>query len=474
VARKDKAVRSIRLPRLSDAVRLMLLAINVGIVAGLGAIAFQWASQTVSHYALGMIAGYQATEPAGELILYPPATAKFSPWLLLAVITVGGLISGVIVFTFAPEAEGHGTDAVIKSFHREGGKMRARIPLVKLIASAITIGTGGSAGREGPIAQIGAGFGSLLATLLRLSTRDRRILLAAGMGAGIGSIFRATLAGAIFAAEILYSDAELESDVIVPATIASLVAFCVHSFALPYDQRYLPLFGDNLNIYTFSPSELVPLALLAGILALVGGFYIRFFYGTRDMLKRIPVPAQLRPAIGAALAGIVALGLFYAAKQNPQSLAVLSNGYGALQVALADPQKLGAGLLIAIAFGKILTTSLTIGSGGSGGVFGPSIVIGGCLSAALGSYGHQFLPGLVRHPEIYGLVGMAGFFAGCAHAPISTIIMVSEITGDYRLLVPTMWVSTLCFLMGYRWKLYTEQVPTRRDSPAHQGERGGG
>ena len=195
----------------------VLLSALVGIVAGLGAILFQFLTQLVMHVCLERVAGYYAKQPAGEHAIFEYVAKEPNLWLLVAVAAAGGLVSGLIVYTFAPEAEGHGTDAAIDAFHNKRGAVRARIPVVKTIASAITIGTGGSGGREGPIAQIGAGFGSLLAVLLKVSARDRRILLAAGMGAGVGAIFRAPLAGALFAAEILYSDSEFEADVIVPA-----------------------------------------------------------------------------------------------------------------------------------------------------------------------------------------------------------------------------------------------------------------
>jgi CIC family chloride channel protein len=149
---------------------------------------------------------------------------------------------------------------------------------------------------------------------------------------------------------------------------------------------------------------------------------------------------------------------------------VLSTGYSELQVAMENAQTQGIMLLLAIALIKIVTTSLTIGSGGSGGVFGPSMVIGGCLGGAVGVFFHNLWPELVPNPEVFAIVGMAGFFAGCAHAPISTVIMVSELTGDYKLLIPTMWVCTLCFILCRRWRLYEKQVPSRLESPAHRGD----
>ncbi len=455
---------------LKASAKWFLLSAAIGVVAGLGGVVFQLASQTVFQFTLAAVAGYAPQEPAGEHSLFEHRDRQLSPWLIVAVMAAGGLVSGVIVYTFAPEAEGHGTDAAIESFHQKRGFVRARIPLIKMLTSAITIGTGGSAGREGPIAQIGAGFGSVLATYLKLSARDRRIMLAAGMGAGVGSIFRAPLAGALFAAEILYKDADLESDVIVPAAIASIIGYSVFSSFLPADVRFLPLFGNRADYAIGSPAELMPLSVLAVVLVVGGVLYIKTFYGTRGLFKKLPIVHHLRPMLGAALAGACGLGLYFAIGKDERALAVLSTGYGGLQGAMENTGQMGVALLLAIALMKIITTSLTISSGGSGGVFGPSMVIGGCLGGAVGQFFHAAWPDLVPHPEVYTVVGMAGFFAGCAHAPISTIIMVSEMTGEYKLLLPTMWVSTLCFLMCRRWTLYEKQVLSRLESPAHRGD----
>ncbi len=447
-----------------------LLSTLVGIVAGCGGIVFQVSEQAIFRFASQGVAGFSPKEAAGERRLFDDPGVTLSPVKLLLVLATGGLIAGLLVQTFAPEAEGHGTDAAIEAYHQKRGYIRPIVPLIKLLASVITIGTGGSGGREGPIAQIGAGFGSSLATWLKLSARDRRILLAAGMGAGIGAIFRAPLAGALFAAEILYRDADLETEVIVPAAIASIVGYTVFSFWLPPQIRFLPIFGDRLHHQLGSLLELVPMTLLALGLVAVSLAYIKIFYAVHHVAKRIPIPAFLRPVIGALIAGLIGLSLYYAWGEDRYALAVLGTGYGTLQDALANPEAVGMWLLLSIALMKILTTSATIGSGGSGGVFGPSMVIGGCTGGAIGQFLHWLWPAAVPHPAIYAVVGMAGFFAGCAHAPISTIVMVSELTGDYSLLVPTMWVSMLCFTLCHRWSLYEKQVPSRLDSPAHRGD----
>ncbi|MCA9128141.1 MAG: chloride channel protein [Planctomycetales bacterium] len=448
----------------------LLLSAAIGIVAGLGAILFQFLVQLGQFIGLSHGAGFPLHDAVADYSPLPEVAKAFSPWRLLAILTTGGFIAGWLAWRFAPEASGHGTDAAIDAFHNKRGEIRFRTPIVKTIASAITLGSGGSAGREGPIAQIGAGFGSGLATLLKLSARDRRILLAAGMGAGVGAIFRAPLAGALFAGEILYRDAELEADVIMPAAVSSTIAYSVFCFSLPPKYRFMPLFGDNIQFDFSTPVELIPYAALALVLVVAGILYIRTFYWTHRAFNNLSLPPYVKSALGALAAGAVGLGLFYAGRSNPELLAVLGGGYGMLQSAFSDIGSVATGTLMVVGLVKIITTSLTISSGGSGGVFGPSMVIGGCMGGAVGKMFHSIWPQVVTQPGAFAVVGMAGFFAGCARAPFSTILMVTEMTGNYRLLLPAMWVSTLCFLLMRRWTLYEKQVPTRLQSPAHRGD----
>ena len=448
----------------------MLLSVLVGVVAGLGAIIFSVLGQAVAYSTLRLACGYDPGEAAGEHAFFPTVEQPLSPALLIGVLAAGGLASGLLVYTFAPEAEGHGTDAAIDSFHRRRGVIRGRIPFIKTIASAITLGTGGSGGREGPIAQIGAAFGSALATWLKLPARDRRILLATGMGAGVGAIFRTPLAGALFAAEILYSDSDFEADVLIPSAIASIVAYTVYTQSLPAELRYVPLFGENLNYDAPSVLGLAPYIVLAFVIAVAGALYIKVFWGIHHGFGKLPIPRPLRPMLGATLAGLVGLGLFAAFRSDGHVLAVLGTGYGTLQEAITAAAAVGIPALLAVAGVKMVTTGLTIGSGGSGGVFGPSMVIGGCLGSAVGLAFQQVWPSAAPQPEAFGIVGMAGFFSGIARAPISTIIMVREMTGGYRLLLPTMLVSAICFMLLHGRTLYIKQVPTRLDSPAHRGD----
>jgi CIC family chloride channel protein len=455
--------------------RLMLLSILVGIIAGVGAIVFYLACQYVFHFALEEWAGYRPQHPGGEPALFPESTTLLRPWTLLIIPTVGGLLSGLLVFSIAPEAEGHGTDAAIAAYHYQQGLIRPRVPLVKIVASALTLGTGGSGGREGPIAQIGAGFGSFLATALRLRPIERRTLMAAGMGAGVAAIFRAPLAGALFAAEVLYSSPDFESEVIIPAGLASVAAYC--TFGVKFG--WAPLFSipdDVRKVLTFNqPLRLVSYLILALFMVMLAMLYTRTFYGLTHLFHRWKIPRHIKPAIGGLASGILGLVLYYLVGRDQRVLAVLSFGYGSLQDAMTIPPtdraNLGlATLLILIALGKILTTGLTIGSGGSAGVFGPSMVIGGCGGGGLGILLHWIRPELVPQPGCFVIVGMAGFFAAAAKTPFSTLVIVSEMTGNYDLLLPTLWVCAIAFLLSDEQSIYSSQVESRSRSPAHQGD----
>ncbi len=490
--------------RLRPQIRLMGLSLVVGFIAGLGAIVFYLACVVIVHFGLDFIAGYHAPGPGGEPVLFGENTPSPLDWLfpclLLVVPVVGGLLSGIIVYTFAPEAEGHGTDSAIDAYHHKQGYIRPIVPLIKIIASALTIGSGGSGGREGPIAQIGAGFGSFLGRLMKLRPTERRILMAAGMGAGIAAIFRAPLAGALFAAEVLYWSSDLESEVIIPAALASIVAYCTFGlgiWAIFPDQRdkaWSPLFSlppDLLNKLTFdNPIHLLPYLLLALFMVVLAMLYTRSFYFITHRFHNLPIKPHFKPAIGAFVTGAIGVGLYElfahttSATQAKPVLSVLSFGYGSLQQAMTwTPGEAGgwfasspgalsfALILLAIALGKILTTGFTIGSGGSGGVFGPSMVIGGCGGGALGILLYGILPaGWSPHPASYVIVGMAGFFAAASKTPFSTLIMVSEMTGNYNLLLPTLWVCALAFLLSDEQSIYSSQVENRSRSPAHKGD----
>ncbi len=433
--------------------KMMLYSATVGVITGFGAVSFLIATHFFSVYILGGLAGYPTFEPAGEPKIFEEIHAKFSPLILLSITTIGGLISGILVYTFAPDAEGHGTDAAIEAYHTKNGFIRPIVPIIKMIASAITLGSGGSGGREGPIAQIGAGFGSYFATKLKLTKKERRILLVSGMGAGVGAIFHSPMAGAIFACEVLYRDVELESETFIYTVIASIVAYSVFSFIFGWKPLFLtPSFHFN------NPIELISYTFLALSVGIFAIFYIKIFYGTRNLFKKIKIKPHFKPAIGGFLVGLIGILV-------PDAI---SMGYGALQKALMG--ELAIKTLILIAVLKVFATSFTISSGGSAGVFGPSMVIGGVLGGAIGLIMHNISPILASEPGSFVLVGMVGFFSAAANTPFSTIVMVTEMTGNYHLIVPSIWVAGISYLVAQKWSIYEKQVKNRRFSLAHKYE----
>lgn len=426
------------------------LGILIGIISGIGAIIFSYLIKTGTQFFTKDVVFYFSSGNPQRLMLGYP----LERWLMLLIPAVGGLISGYLVFRFAPEAEGHGTDAMIDSFHRKKGVVRGRVPIIKTIASAITIGSGGSAGKEGPIAQIGSGFASFLASLLKLSDSERRILLLAGAAGGIGAIFKAPLGAALFAAEVLYSKEDFEFEAIIPCILSSIVGFTVFTF---YDGAGTIFHIPELD--PFTPMELPFYAVLGLLCAIVGHVYIRCFYGTRDrFFRRLKMPRFLKPALGGLMLGTLAFFL-------PQ---VLGGGYTWMQSAIDG--HLAIQLMGVLVLAKIVSTSFTISSGGSGGVFAPSLFIGSMLGGFYGNIGSKLFPHIITQPASFVLVGMGGFFAGVAKTPVAALIMVAEMTGGYSLIVPMMIVSSLAYLLLGRTSLYEKQVPSRVDSPAHLGD----
>jgi CIC family chloride channel protein len=436
----------------SSHMRWPLLSIVVGIFAGLGAIFFEVLLKYTLHFVLNLPTGYLEPIKGAELLLIE-SQARTRTWLFLLIPTIGGLAAGLLVFLLAPEAEGHGTDAMIEAFHHAGGLIRKRVPPIKVLASALTIGSGGSAGKEGPIAQIGAGIGSMLASWLGLRPRDRRILVLAGAAGGIGAIFHAPLGAALFAPEVLYRETEFEFEAIMPCIVASIVASSVFD---QYSGRATLFFPGQVS---FEYRELLPYLLFGVICALVGYVYIKVFYGARDwVFHPLKIPRIFKPALGGLLLGLVAF-------LGPP---VLDGGYGWIQVAMEG--KIVWHMMLSLVFLKIIATTCTISSGGSGGVFGPSVFIGAMLGGACGFLGHSVAPAWVIHPQSFVLVGIGGFFAGVAKVPVASIIMACEMSASYTLLVPLMVVSAICYLLLGKTSLYEKQLVTRLASPAHLGE----
>ncbi|MEN6638815.1 MAG: chloride channel protein [Smithella sp.] len=435
---------------LENIARWLVFGLLVGIVAGLASSGFYYLLQLARHYSFHLFAGYATPAPAGEQLFEVGTNLVFRPLVFFLLPVFGGLISGWIVYRFAPEAEGHGTDAMIDAFHNQKGHIRTRVPFVKGLASIVTLASGGSAGREGPIAQISAGIGSTIGRLLKLSDKERRILLLAGCGGGLAAIFRAPLGGAITAIEILYRE-DMETEALVPTVVSSIVAYIIFTY----------FFGNSpiffFPEYTFSdPRELIFYIILGLLCVPAGIYFIKIFYAVRERIfLPMKIPRYVKPALGGLVVGLIGLIL-------PQ---VYGDGWGWIQLAILG--KLGIGIMIAIALAKVVATSFTISSGGSGGVFGPTLFIGGMIGGTVGFSAHYFFPHVVTQPGAFVVVGMASFFAGVASAPIGTLLMCSEMTRGYGLIAPLMLVSIIAILFTRKHSIYKKQVQSKMQSPAH-------
>lgn len=438
--------------------RLVLYAVVLGLIGGVGALFFLW----LLHMGELLL-----MEPLGHYHFLSVAAAHKNPvvpafhiyWFIPIATTVGGLLAGFLVYTFAPEAEGHGTDGAVRAFHETGGYIRPRVPLVKSLASAITIGSGGSAGREGPTAQIAAGVGSIMGGLLRAPADERRLIVLMGMAAGLSAIFKSPLGTAIFAVEILYSGMAFEGEALLYTFIAAAIAYAVVGSI----DGWTPLFfvpnqpfGSAFNLLWYGV-----VGALAGV---VGAILPSLFYGIRDRFRALSIPNHFKPALGGLMVGLIGMVL----------PGILGGGYGYMQLVLEGAAGLSLWFLVLLLIGKSLTLSLTIGSGGSGGVFAPTLYIGAILGAGMAALLHSAGFASV---SITGLavVGMAAVFAGAARVPMASLVMVVEMTGGFQLIMPTMIGVSLSFMIQFALTrhrryptLYEAQVSLPVDSPVHQ------
>lgn len=393
---------------------LVALALAVGAGAGLGAIAFRALILVCTR----LFTGHDDYSAAGHAL--NPLVPRLGIWFIILAPVVGGLIYGPLVDRFAREARGHGVPEVMFAVAEKGGRIRPQVAVVKALASAICIGAGGSVGREGPIVQVGSALGSTVGQIVRVPEQRMRILVACGAAGGISATFNAPIAGVFFALELILQDFAVESFGVV--VLASVAAAVVGRAA----------FGGQAFL-TLPPFHLVsnweyPLYVLLGVIAaVVGVAFIRVLYGTEDVADRFwHGPEWLRPAVGGVLLGLLLLAL-------PEMYGV---GYPVLQNAIHGGYVLW--LLVALLAGKILATSMTIGIGGSGGVFAPSLFMGAMLGSAFGVVAAHLLPGLGLNAGAYGLVGMGALFAASARAPITAVLIIFELTGDYSIILPLM------------------------------------
>lgn len=425
----------------------------IGLVSGFVAAGFFYLLELCKYLIMVKMTGAHLSAPAGEMMFPEIGDTPYHAWLFFLLPAVGGLISGILVYTFAPEAEGHGTDSMVDAFHNKRGEIRTHVPLVKGVATLATLATGGSAGREGPIAQIAGGVGSWVGKVLKFSPRERRILLLAGCAGGLGAIFRAPLGGAIVSIEVLYRE-DFETEALLPCVISSVTAYALFSSFFGYQRIF-----EIPPVSFHNPEEIVVYAVLGIACVFAGILYARVFYGMRDKIFRpLPVPRHVKPMIAGLGVGLIGIWV-------PE---IYGGGWGPIQHALLSHMAVSTLLIIALA--KIVATSLTIGSGGSGGVFGPTLFIGGMLGGAIGVMGQSVWPSVVTEPASYVLVGMSAFFAGVANAPLGALLMTCEMTGGYDLIAPLLLVSAIALVFTRDYSIYEKQVRDKFSSPAHIGD----
>ena len=386
---------------------MAVLAVLVGLAGGLGAVVFRYL------ISLFQTMGYGGRNDLLELVVN-------LPWYYrVGVPVIGGLIVGPLVYFFAREAKGHGVPEVMEAIALKGGVIRKRVVVVKTLASAICIGSGGSVGREGPIVQIGSAVGSTLGQFMKVSADRMRILVGCGAAAGIAATFNAPIAGSMFALEIVLGDFGLAT--FSPIVISSVVATAVSRYYLGDTPAFI------VPVYELVSAWELPMYLFLGFFcALVGITFTKTLYRIEDLFDAIKFPEYLKGIIGGLLLGAGSLAF-------PQILGV---GYGAINIALM--QKLAWWVLLILVPGKILATSITIGSGGSGGIFAPSLFLGAMAGGFFGTVAHHLFPGITASPGAYSIVGMGAVVAATTHGPLSAMLILFEMTGDYKIILPLM------------------------------------
>jgi CIC family chloride channel protein len=454
--------------------RMLLHAALVGAAAGLMGSIFFAGVEALQRGVLESWSGYIPLRAGGEEILGEVRRrGPFRPWLLVVIPAAGAFLGGAISTWLAPETRGGGSDAIIEAFHRKGGLVRKRVAFVKGIVSILPLGSGGSGGREGPTMQMGGALGSLVGQSLRVTERERRILLVAGTAAGMAAVFRTPLGAALLAVEVLHRD-DFEADALVPSVLASVVSYSV----------FTAFFGESrlftrVPNFPFVPQHLPLYALLAVLVSIVASSFLSMLRGVQRLTARLPVPAWCTPGLGGLALGIFATPIVIAIGprfgQPGQGLGILGGGYGAAQLAISGASWFpegwhGAEVFALLAAVKIVATCLTVGTGGSAGDFGPSLVIGGLFGGAFGGAAQVLLHDPRINPGAFALVGMGTFYGGLAHVPIASLVMTCELAGSYDLLVPLMLAEGIAFVALRNRSLYTAQVATKRDSPAHRDE----
>ncbi len=429
---KNRLFRTLLQFRSTEYVFIVVMAVIIGMLAGFGAIGIQYVIRLVERTAWG------ANEFPIDHILQIPV------YLKIGIPAVGGLLVGIVVYYMAREAKGHGVPEVMQAIALHNGIIRVRVAITKLIASALCIGTGGSVGREGPVIQIGSSLGSTVGQIWRVNPQRLRLFVACGAAGGIAAAFNAPVAGALFSVEIILGDFAVMQ--FSPIVISSVIATAIsRSFLGDHPAFTVPSYE------LFSPYELGLYALLGLFAGLISLLYIKVLYWLEDFFDALKIHEILKPAIGGMLLGI--LGIWV-----PQIFGI---GYHTMVNAMYG--KLLWQTMLLLVFAKILATSLSLGSGGSGGVFAPSLFIGTMTGGFFGAFLGQYLP-FMAHPGAYALVGMGALVAGTTHAPITAILIIFEMTNDYKIILPLMIacvISTLLTTKLHKESIYTFKLVRR-------------
>lgn len=455
--------------------RLLMLCVLAGAVAGLAGVVLE----TGLHYATTwLFKSHIQCMQAGQLT----DLVK-----LITIPAAGFFLAGWLAWKWAPEICGGGVDAVIRAFHKGKGQVRSRVTFLKAACTISTIGAGGSAGREGPIAQIGAAVGSSLGRWLNLSVRDRRLLMLAGCAGGLGAILRAPLGSALFTAEMLYREPDFEHDAVIPGIISSVTSYSVFTAFMGYEPM-LKFTIPGVPIAPRFPSEqgssleLIHYALLSLLCAVVAYLFIQGLrLLKRHVFGRLPVPTPMKSLTGGLAMGLLAAVLCVTLQVAPGY--VMGDGKDCLQEIIGgvvEPDSVPMSgltfslrMLVLVILFKIVATGLTVGSGASGGLLFPTLFIGAMTGALYATLWLHAPDWLVPSPEARAgmvVVAMGGVFAGCTKTPIASLVLVSEMTGSYALAVPLMLCCASTYLLTTSFTIEEEQVPGMSDSPAHRGD----
>ncbi len=410
-------------------IRLSLLAVIIGLFAGLASVLFKF-----------MIHFFQEIFWRSSSIIEAVGS---QPWYLTLLIPVaGGLLIAPLIYYGAKEAKGHGVPEIMESLIFRGAKIRNRVAIVKALASSICIGSGGSTGREGPIVQISASIASSIGQLFRIQERAMRTLVAAGAGAGIGATFNAPIAGALFAVEVLLGDFGVYSfsPIIIASVIATLISRLITGdFAAFTVPKY-----SLISVWEIGPYLL--LGILSGLVAIL---FIKVLYFLEDRFDNLRIHPLLKPALGGLIVGIIGLKL-------PQVFGV---GYEGIDACLQS--QLGFWMAFLLVMAKVFGTSMTLGSGGSGGIFAPSLFLGAMTGNLVGSLFHSAFPESISSPGAFSLVGMGAVVAAATHAPITAIIIIFELTNDYKIILPLMLTCIIASFLAvgvHKESIYTMKL----------------